>query len=142
MKKCFFLVLAMMCMVSLTLSSVVMADPAAEKAAIEAVDVWLVLIDEEKYAESWEAASDFFKSAVPKEKWVEMLNSFQKPLGKKIACQVKSAEYTTSLPGAPDGEYVVIQYEAQFGKKKSAILTVTPVLEKDGLWKVSGYYIK
>jgi hypothetical protein len=46
------------------------------------------------------------------------------------------------LPGAPDGEYVVIQYESQFESKKAAIETVTPRLEKDGSWKAAGYYIK
>jgi hypothetical protein len=45
------------------------------------------------------------------------------------------------LPGAPDGEYVVIQFESSFEKKKSAVETVTPMLEKDGKWRVSGYYI-
>jgi hypothetical protein len=43
---------------------------------------------------------------------------------------------------APDGEYVVIQFEASFENKKSAIETVTPMLDKDGNWRVSGYYVK
>jgi hypothetical protein len=46
------------------------------------------------------------------------------------------------LPGAPDGEYVVIQYETSFEKKAFAIETVTPSFEKDGIWRVSGYYIE
>jgi hypothetical protein len=50
--------------------------------------------------------------------------------------------YKTSLPGAPDGDYVVIQFVTSFGNKKSAIETVTPMLEKDGSWRVSGYYIR
>ena len=48
----------------------------------------------------------------------------------------------TSLPGAPDGEYVVIQFEASFGNKRASVETVTPMLDKDGQWRVSGYYIK
>jgi len=54
---------------------------------------------------------------------------------------VKSSEYRTTLPGAPDGEYVVIQFDSSFEHKESALETVTPVLE-EGKWKVSGYYIK
>jgi hypothetical protein len=53
-----------------------------------------------------------------------------------------SATYTTQLPGAPDGEYVVLQYDTSFEHKKTAIETVTPVMDKDGKWRVSGYYIK
>jgi hypothetical protein len=59
-----------------------------------------------------------------------------------ISRKLKSKKYTTSLPGAPDGKYVVIQYETSFEHKKSAIETVTPMLDKDGKWRVSGYYIK
>ena len=47
-----------------------------------------------------------------------------------------------ALPGAPDGEYVVIQYESSFEHKQSAIETVTPMLDTDGKWRVSGYFIK
>ena len=52
-----------------------------------------------------------------------------------------ASTYTTSLPGAPDGEYVVLQYESEFQRKKYAIETVTPMLD-DGQWRVSGYYIR
>jgi hypothetical protein len=55
---------------------------------------------------------------------------------------VKAARYTRSLPGVPDGEYVVIQYEAHFEHKDGAIETVTPRLEKDGSWKVTGYFVR
>jgi hypothetical protein len=66
----------------------------------------------------------------------------RKPLGKVIKRNVKSKQYTTSLPSVPDGEYVVIQYETSFENKESSIETVTPMLDKDGKWRVSGYYIK
>jgi hypothetical protein len=55
---------------------------------------------------------------------------------------LKSATYTKSLPGAPDGEYVVIQYDTGFEHKQSAVETVTPMLDKDGKWRVSGYFIR
>jgi predicted SnoaL-like aldol condensation-catalyzing enzyme len=55
---------------------------------------------------------------------------------------VTSATYTTALPGAPDGEYVVVQFQTRFTKKKTAIETVTPMKDPDGIWRVSGYFIK
>ncbi len=42
----------------------------------------------------------------------------------------------------PDGEYVVVQLETSFANKKAAVETVTPMLEKDGRWRVSGYFIR
>ncbi len=118
------------------------ANEIAEKKAVEASDTWLTLIDNGQYSESWKTAADFFKNAVNQEQWNQSLNALRKPLGKVIKRDVKSKQYTTSLPGAPDGEYVVIQYETVFENKKSSIETVTPMLDKDGKWRVSGYYIK
>ena len=66
----------------------------------------------------------------------------RKPLGKLISRKVKTNVYTSSLPGAPDGDYVVIQFDTSFENKKTAVETITPMLDKDGVWRVSGYYIK
>ena len=118
------------------------ADEAAEIRALEASDMWLKLSDSGRYSESWETAAELFRNAISKEQWSQSLNGVRKPLGKVLKRSVKSKQYATSLPGAPDGEYVVIQYETSFEKKKSSIETVTPMLEKDGKWRVSGYYIK
>jgi hypothetical protein len=68
--------------------------------------------------------------------------SARKPLGALVSRKLKSAQYATSLPGAPDGQYVVIQYDTVFQNKSAAVETVTPMLDKDGHWRVSGYYIR
>jgi hypothetical protein len=47
-----------------------------------------------------------------------------------------------TLPGAPDGKYVVIQFESSFSNKKAAIETVTLMMDSDVKWRVSGYFIK
>ena len=63
-------------------------------------------------------------------------------MGKLLSRKLKSATYKTTMPGAPDGEYVVIQYDSSFEHKQAAVETVTPMLDKDGKWRVFGYYIK
>jgi hypothetical protein len=117
-------------------------DAAEKKAGVIAAERWLAIIDEGKYAKSWEEAAEYFKNAVKQEQWIKSLNGVRKPLGKLILRKLKSKVYMTSLSGAPDGQYVVIQFESSFENKKTAIETVTPMLEKDGNWRVSGYYIK
>jgi hypothetical protein len=119
-----------------------LANETAEKRAIEASDTWLKLIDNNQYAKSWETAAELFKNAIGEDQWNQSLNAVRKPLGKVMERNMKSKQYTTTLPGAPDGKYVVIQYETSFENKKSSIETVTPMLDKDGKWRVSGYYIK
>ena len=118
------------------------ADTIQKQDALAAAEKWLAIIDTGEYAESWKEAAEYFKTAVPEEKWVQSLQAVRKPLGKMISRKVKSTTYKTSLPGAPDGQYVVIQFNTSFEHKKSAIETVTPMMDKDGKWRVSGYFIK
>lgn len=113
-----------------------------EERAVKASDAWLSLVDAGRYADSWENAAGYFRDSVSGAQWEQMLSAVRKPLGKVVTRKLKSKEYMTSLPGAPDGEYVVISYETSFTNKKSAIETVTPMLDKDGKWRVSGYFIK
>lgn len=112
-----------------------------EKVAVTAAEKWLGLVDEGKYAESWKEAAEYFRNAVKPEQWAESMQAIRKPLGKLVSRKMKGASYKTSLPGAPDGEYVIIHFETSFENKKSAIETVTPMMDKDGKWRVSGYFI-
>ena len=117
-------------------------NPEKENAAVISAEKWLGLVDEERFPESWKEAAEFFRNAVTQEQWKQAAQGARKPLGKVVTRKVKTKTYRTSLPGAPDGEYVVIEFDTSFDHKKSAIETVTPMLDKDGIWRVSGYYIK
>jgi hypothetical protein len=112
------------------------------KAAEAAADSWLKLVDEGNYGQSWEEASASFKASITKKDWEQRLKGVRDPLGAVNSRKVKAAKYMTHLPGAPDGEYVVIQYDSSFANKKDSVETVTPMLEKDGNWRVTGYYIR
>jgi hypothetical protein len=114
----------------------------AEKAAVDAAKAWLFIVDGEKYADSWVEAAELFKGSVQQAQWVQTMETARKPFGRNISRKLRSKSYSTSLPGAPDGEYVVIQFEASFENKQSAIETITPMLDKDGTWRVSGYFMK
>ena len=117
-------------------------NPEAEQAALEAAGSWLAIVDGGDYAASWSEAAVFFQGAITREKWQEGMTTFRKPLGPMLSREVKSMRYVTTMPGAPDGEYVIVQFRASFENKKKAIETVTPMKETNGLWRVSGYYIK
>jgi len=118
------------------------AQQKPEQLAQQSADSWLALVDAGKYADSWQEASSLFKAHVTKAQWQSMLQASRDPLGRMTARKLKSASYTKTLPGAPDGDYVVIQYETTFEHKQSAIETITPMLDKDRQWRVSGYFIK
>jgi len=59
-----------------------------------------------------------------------------------ISREIVSETRMNKMAGAPDGEYVVIKYRTMFRHKESAVELVTPMLDKDGKWRVSGYYIQ
>jgi hypothetical protein len=99
-------------------------------------------VDSGTYAESWKEAASFFRGAASEEDWKKAMAGARGPLGKLVSRKVKSRTYAESLPGAPDGKYVVIQFDASFENKKTAVETVTPMQEPDGSWRVSGYFIK
>ncbi len=113
-----------------------------ETAAVAAAQAWLAQVDTEHYAESWETAAAYFKSAVTTAQWQQAISAVRRPLGKVQSRQLASKRFMTELPGAPDGEYVVLQYKTSFQNKKSAIETITPMRDQDGKWKVAGYFIK
>ena len=113
-----------------------------EKAAADVAANWLALVDSGQYAESWFQAASAFRNAVSKEQWKSALDSTRAPLGKVVSRTLKSATYVTRLPNAPAGEYEVLQYDTTFQNAGGMIETVTPMLEKNGQWKVSGYYVK
>jgi len=109
----------------LSAAPLIAGSPEKEKAAVISAEKWLTLVDEERYSESWTEAAEYFKNAVTQEQWKQAAQGARKPLGKVVTRKVKTKSYRTSLPGAPDGEYVVIQFDTSFVNKKAAVETVT-----------------
>ncbi len=126
----------------LALAAPASAEDASEKAAVSAADAWVKLVDAGKYGASWDEAAAFFKNAIGRAEWEKALRGVRSPLGRLVSRKVASRTSTESVPGAPDGKYVVVQYETSFENKKRATETVTPMLDADGRWRVSGYFIR
>jgi len=116
------------------------AKPEQEAQAV--AGQWLALVDAGKFAEGWKTAAGLLQKAAPQKQFTQSLEAVRKPLGKLISRKLKSAKYTKSVQGAPAGEYVILQFDTSFENQKDALETVTPMLDADGKWKVSGYFIK
>ena len=118
------------------------AGDTPEDAAQAAAETWLKVVDEGRYEASWDQAAKLFKGAVTREQWKQAVAGVRGPLGRTVSRKVRSRQYTETVPGGPDGKYVVIQFDTVFEKKSSAVETVTPMLDADGTWRVSGYFIR
>jgi len=112
-----------------------------EALAIAGAVQWLKVIDDDNYDKGWMYASEYLKNVVPKDSFKQTLQGVRSPLGSMKKRVFDAAQYTTSLPGSPDGEYVVIKFKTGFENKTYAMETITAQKEKDGQWRVSGYYI-
>ncbi|MBF0529011.1 MAG: DUF4019 domain-containing protein [Deltaproteobacteria bacterium] len=108
----------------------------------EAAEAWLKLVDNGEYGKTFDTAAEIFKSASTKIQWEATLDLVRKNLGKTIERKPLSAQFATSLPGAPDGEYYVMEFRTVFQNKKEAVERLVPMKEKDGRWRVSGYFIR
>jgi hypothetical protein len=114
----------------------------SKKTAERVANEWLKVVDAGNYAQSWDSGASIFKLAVAKEQWLQILGNNRAPLGAVASREIESAEYTSDLPGAPDGEYYVIRYASTFANRKPVTETVTSVLDRDGKWRVAVYVVK
>lgn len=130
------------CVLAASIGATARAAEKPEDAAQAAAEAWLPLVDAGDYDASWDAAAKIFRQSVTKEQWKQAATAARGPLGKLVSRKVKSREYKEQLPGAPDGKYVILQYDSVFENKASAVETVVPMAEADGKWRVSGYFIR
>ncbi|HEX8602028.1 MAG TPA: DUF4019 domain-containing protein [Pseudoduganella sp.] len=117
-------------------------DQEAVDAARSAADKWLALVDAGQYKASWEQAAEPLRKSVSVAQWEQAGRAARMPVGAFQGRTLASSNYTTTLPGAPQGQYVVLQYTTRFADRANAVETVTPMLEADGTWRVSGYFLK
>ncbi len=113
--------------------------------AAVAAERFLALVDQGDVAASYNEMSAGSRQMVSLQQWESAMKSVRAPLGKVESRRMVTAVPTRNLPGAPAGDYVVIQYNTRLSKLPNdqiAIETVTPMLDRDGNWRVSGYYVK
>jgi len=110
--------------------------------ASAAADAWLAHIDAGDDAAGWRDTSSLFRQMVSEAQWVEAHGKVNAVLGRPLERWLDGTEHRTSVPGAPDGQYVVLTYETRFEKKQEAKETVVTMLDTDGAWRVGGYFVQ
>ena len=118
-------------------------DPAV-KAAIDdagkAAQQWLALLDASNFDACWNALAPAARDQIGKADFSGSLAAVREQYGAAKARRASKVTFTHKLPGAPDGDYVVLQYETDFSRNGHAVETVVPMRTTDG-WKVSGYFV-
>ena len=122
------------------------ADEAADRntavaAATQEATQWLDALDAHRYADSWTEVAAVMKEGRTQDDWTRDVGTPREALGKALIRELKSAEYSTIVRGAPDGKYVTAAYLTQFSNAPPAIETILVVLE-NGHWRIGGYTVE
>lgn len=117
------------------------AVEAPEVGAQRAAEAWLSLIDRSMYEASWDSGATSLQRAITQSHWRDALIQARGPFEPFGARQLLSRTYSTTLPNAPLGEYVVLQYSTKVSGGRTVVETVVPARE-NGRWLVSGYYVR
>jgi len=121
----------------------------AQREALNAAERWLVPVDAQRYGDAWAMASEPFKAKVARDAFRDGIAKIRKDYGKVEKRVGERMAFRNDMP-APDqgdtavkvGTEVAILFDTVFAGQKQAQEEVTMVLEKDGIWRVAGYYIK
>lgn len=117
-------------------------EPALVTAGEGAARNWLAKLDAGDYHATWDMAGAPFQKAITSADWEARIAPLRKSMGPMKERNVRDARFTRSMPGAPDGDYVLVQYDTRFENKAAAIETVTALRAADGAWRVVGYFIR
>lgn len=97
------------------------------KAGVAAAEQWLQTLDAGRIGQSWTESAASLRGMVTQAQWESALRQARSPFGAFQARKLVGARHTTSLPNAPAGEYVVIQYESTFAERAGVVETVVPM---------------
>ena len=110
-----------------------------ERISQEVAENWILFLDQQKYAESWEKLSPNTKVKLEKRQWELAMLGMRKPLGKLKIRKLDKVEYIKSLKGYPDQEGGIVTFDSSFEGKASVRETVGTIHDKDGKWRVVAY---
>jgi hypothetical protein len=113
----------------------------SEEAARKAAEKWLDLIDQAKYKDAYKQGSQHVRAQATIEEWEPQIRAMREAAGDKRQRNFTSAKPTKTMAGAPDGEYMVLEFAAAFSKKAKAAETVM-MSREGGAWKGAGYFIR
>lgn len=102
-------------------------------------DSLLVLVDNESYAESWNLFADMFRSQVDRVQLGSGISAARSQVNPLSDQELISIEYTTDLPRAMPGEYVVFTFRSRSGSGARISESVMVIHEDDGSWAIMGY---
>ncbi len=123
-------------------SGLAFAQDPRVSAALAAAREWLLMTDHGDAAQSHKLAGARFRGAMDVRTWQAALAAERTPRGTVAQRALVQSAFQRTLPGIPEGDFVLLQFRTSFAKQTDASETVTLEREADGAWRVIGYFIK
>ena len=117
-------------------------DAEATRTAVAAAEAFLRLLDEGKYAESWDSSAAAFRKAVTRGQWQTAAQQVRGGIGKLQSRSVMSGADAPKAQSNAQGEFIVVKFFAKYSNLEAAIETVAPMKDTDGQYRVSGYFVR
>ncbi len=102
---------------------------------------WLTHLDSGDWAGSWEASGAFFRTQISQSQWIAQAMAAREPLGTVLDRDVQLVMRTGELPGAPPGEYEILEFSTNFANRSGAVERVIMRHSGDD-WELAGYFIR
>lgn len=110
---------------------------------LDTAGLWLGLMDKGAYAAAWQTAARVVRTQITAGQWEKTVGAARNPMGRLVERRLFHHRFVTTLPGMPDGRYLVIRYKTRFENKDAAVETVTLVQgPEDDIWRGGGYFIR
>jgi hypothetical protein len=118
-------------------------DPHAadEMAAQRQALGFLGYLDQGRFADSYAYTGMLIRTQLDRDAFSAQIQKTRVGTGALQSRELIDSAYSTTVPGAPEGQYVILHYHASFANRPDAVETVTLTFAK-GYWRVVGYYIK
>ena len=102
---------------------------------------WLALLDEGQYAASWDGAAKSFQDRITKSDWIAGMKKLHEQYGKVVSRKFKDSTFDVNPPGLPSGEHETLRFTIKLERRGRVDEVVSLIMQKNGGWRVSGYYL-
>jgi DNA-binding CsgD family transcriptional regulator len=114
----------------------IVAHATTNAEAVDTARIWLALLDQARWDESYQATRTSFRKLNTAQAWAAASEKVRVPLGKVLSRAFISQE---NLPAPPFG-YEVVKFRTSFTNQAETVETVT-LEREDGSWRVVGVTI-
>jgi hypothetical protein len=130
---------------ALALAAPAAADEEADRnaavvAATRQAEQWLQAMDMHRYPDSWSNAASVMKQGRTEQDWEAEVSGPREALGRATMRELKRAEFSTRVRGAPQGEYVMVVYLTKFSNIPPVTETVV-LTRENGQWLIGAYSV-